>query len=124
MDSDPFSADLYIFCNRARTLVKIVAWQGDGFVLWMKRLEKSRFKWPLSGSDSVLKLTVQEINWFASIDDTRAIIDTWRKHYNHVRPHRSLGRKPPAVFANEAASYAQSPTSEVVNFQGYGYLPL
>jgi transposase InsO family protein len=24
-------------------------------------------------------------------------------HYNHVRPHRSLGKKPPAVFANEAA---------------------
>mgnify|MGYP001825051472 CR=1 FL=1 len=41
--------------------------------------------------------------WFASIDDARAIIDTWRKHYNHVRPHRSLGKKPPAVFAREAA---------------------
>lgn len=65
-----------------------------------------------------------DLNWFASIDDARAIIDTWRKHYNHVRPHRSLGRKPSAVFANEAASYAQSPTSEVVNFQGYGHLPL
>ena len=63
MEADPFSADLYIFCNRARTLVKMVAWEGNGFVLWMKRLEKSRFKWPLSGSDSVLKLTVQEINW-------------------------------------------------------------
>ncbi len=63
MGRDPFSADLYIFCNRARTLVKMVAWEGNGFVLWMKRLEKSRFKWPLSGSDSVLKLTVQEINW-------------------------------------------------------------
>ncbi len=47
MDSDPFSADLYIFCNRARTLVKMVAWEGNGFVLWMKRLEKSRFKWPV-----------------------------------------------------------------------------
>jgi transposase len=63
MGSDPFSADLYILCNRARTLVKMVAWEGNGFVLWMKRLEKSRFKWPLSGSDSVLQLTVQEINW-------------------------------------------------------------
>ena len=63
MNADPFSADLYIFCNRARTLVKMVAWEGNGFVLWMKRLEKSRFKWPLSGSNSVLKLTVQEINW-------------------------------------------------------------
>jgi transposase len=63
MGSDPFSADLFVFCNRARTLVKMVVWEGNGFVLWMKRLEKSRFKWPLSGSEGVLQLTVQEINW-------------------------------------------------------------
>jgi transposase len=63
MGSDPFSADLFIFCNRARTLVKMVVWEGNGFVLWMKRLKKSRFKWPLSGSEGVLQLTVQEINW-------------------------------------------------------------
>ena len=45
MGSAPFSADLFIFCNRARTLVKMVAWEGNGFCLWIKRLEKSRFKW-------------------------------------------------------------------------------
>jgi len=63
MDSDPFSADLFVFCNRTRTLVKMVAWEGNGFVLWMKRLEDSRFKWPLSGSQAVAQLTLQEINW-------------------------------------------------------------
>ena len=40
----------------------MVAWEGNGFFLWMKRLEKSRFRWPLSGSDSALQLTVHEIN--------------------------------------------------------------
>jgi len=44
-----------------------------------------------------------DLNWFAGLDDARSTINTWRKHYNHVRPHRSLGRKPPAVFAAEAA---------------------
>jgi putative transposase len=44
-----------------------------------------------------------DLNWFASIDDARSTIDDWQKHYNHVRPHRSLGRKPPSVFAREAA---------------------
>jgi putative transposase len=43
------------------------------------------------------------LNWFASIDDARTIINKWRTHYNHVRPHRSLGKKPPAVFASEVA---------------------
>jgi putative transposase len=44
-----------------------------------------------------------DLHWFASIDDARSTIDGWRQHYNHVRPHRSLGRKPPAMFAREAA---------------------
>lgn len=43
------------------------------------------------------------LHWFASIDDARSTIGFWRHHYNHVRPHRSLGRKPPAIFARQAA---------------------
>lgn len=63
LELDPFSADLFIFCNRARNLVKMIAWEGNGFVLWMKRLEKSRFKWPLSMPIDVVQLNTQEINW-------------------------------------------------------------
>ena len=44
-----------------------------------------------------------DLNWFASLEDARSTIDHWRTHYNHVRPHRSLGKIPPAVFAKEAA---------------------
>jgi putative transposase len=44
-----------------------------------------------------------DLHWFASIEDARSTINDWQRHYNKVRPHRSLGRKPPAVFAMEAA---------------------
>ena len=43
------------------------------------------------------------LNWFTGREDARSTIDLWRDHYNHVRPHRSLGKKPPAVFAREVA---------------------
>lgn len=43
-----------------------------------------------------------DLNWFASLEEARSTIKSWRQHYNHVRPHRSLGRIPPAVFATEA----------------------
>ena len=43
------------------------------------------------------------IYWFASQEDAREGIENWRDHYNHVRPHGSLGKKPHAVFAREAA---------------------
>ena len=43
------------------------------------------------------------LNWFAGLEDARLTIEQWREHCNHVRPHRSLGKKPPAVFAREVA---------------------
>ena len=43
------------------------------------------------------------LNGFASIEDAESTIYTWQTHYNYVRSHRSPGKKPPAVFAKEAA---------------------
>ncbi len=37
------------------------------------------------------------------LPDARTIIDRWRQHYNHVRPHSSLGYVPPAVCAQQVA---------------------
>lgn len=44
-----------------------------------------------------------DLNWFTSLEDARLRIERWREHYNHVRPHRSLGKRPPAVFAASVA---------------------
>ena len=37
--------------------------------------------------------------WFESVDDARQALQAWRRDYNQVRPHSSLGDLPPAVFA-------------------------
>jgi transposase InsO family protein len=33
---------------------------------------------------------------FYSLDEARVVIESWRRHYNTVRPHSSLGYRPPA----------------------------
>jgi len=38
-------------------------------------------------------------NWFADLREARASIEAWRREYNHERPHSSLGRIPPALYA-------------------------
>lgn len=42
----PFSQTIFVFCNRKRDKIKLLLWENNGFILWYKRLEKFRFKWP------------------------------------------------------------------------------
>jgi hypothetical protein len=49
-----------------------------------------------------------DLNWFMSLEDARLRIERRREHYTHVRPHRSLGKRPPAVFAAGVAAKRQS----------------
>ena len=39
--------------------------------------------------------------WFQSLPQARDCIAEWRKDYNEVRPHSSLGRIPPSKFAQQ-----------------------
>ena len=41
---------------------------------------------------------------FESLAAARRLTGLWRDDYNHVRPHSSLGYRPPAEFAASAAS--------------------
>ncbi len=36
---------------------------------------------------------------FDTLYEAKVLIDRWRRHYNHVRPHSSLGDRPPAPEA-------------------------
>ena len=78
----PFSEQLFVFTNRRRDKIKVLYWEGSGFVLWYKRLERARFTWPTHLPGAVIPLTGQQLNWLLDGFDLR-----------HWRPHERLPYK-------------------------------
>jgi len=62
MRGAPGGGNLYAFCNRRRDLIKIVYWDRNGFCLWMKRLEKEKFRWPRT-PEECMEITAEQLTW-------------------------------------------------------------
>ena len=48
----PISGDVFIFFGKRRNSVKILKWDGDGFLLYYKRLEGGTFELPTFNPDT------------------------------------------------------------------------
>ena len=47
------------------------------------------------------------MEWFRNQMEAKAVIDQWRRHYNEVRPHSSLGNQTPDAFRQQLVSTTQ-----------------
>jgi transposase len=61
---DPFSAKLFVFTNRRHDRLKALQYDGNGFALFYKRLEKGAFRWPaISPAQTALVITPRQLEW-------------------------------------------------------------
>ncbi|GAV37076.1 IS66 Orf2 like protein [Roseomonas sp. TAS13] len=66
---DPFSGALFCFRGRRGDLLKVLWWDGQGLVLYAKRLEKGRFVWPqakdgvVAMTPAMLSMLLEGIDW-------------------------------------------------------------
>jgi len=74
MQLDIFSSNLFVFCNWAQTILKILYWDKNGFCLWQKHLEKDRFKWPKT-SDDAMNITNRELSWLIGRKHDKKLAD-------------------------------------------------
>ncbi|MBK7674381.1 MAG: IS66 family insertion sequence element accessory protein TnpB [Candidatus Accumulibacter sp.] len=52
---DPFSGGVFVFCNRRRTAVKLLVYDGQGFWLCQKRLSQGHYRfWPQASPGKLL----------------------------------------------------------------------
>jgi putative transposase len=49
------------------------------------------------------------LEWFRSRREAKVIIETWRRHYNAVRPHSSLDYRTPIEFREHHQSSTRGP---------------
>jgi transposase len=63
LDADPFSGAIFVFRNRTGTALKLLAYDGTGYWLCLKRFSKGRLLWwPTSPSDRLHSLGAQQLS--------------------------------------------------------------
>lgn len=50
---EPLSGEVFVFLSRRKNQIRLLLWEGDGFSLYSKRLEKGTFELPAASEDSI-----------------------------------------------------------------------
>ncbi len=62
LGEDALSGHVFAFCNRKRTILKMLVWDRSGFFLFAKRLEQGTYAWPDHDRDAAsLVVTMREL---------------------------------------------------------------
>jgi transposase len=76
LQQDPFSGAIFCFRGKRGDLIKILYWDGQGFCLFAKRLEKGRFTWPVT-KDGAVTLTPAQLSMLLEGLEWRAPQKSW-----------------------------------------------
>ena len=83
---DVFEGDAFVFLNRRGTQVRVLYWDGDGYCIWMKRLEAGTFR-KLEGPRGRALLEVDAVELAMLLSGIDAVKVKRRKRY--TRPSES-----------------------------------
>jgi transposase len=83
MNHDPLSKSVFIFFNKKRNQVKLLLWEGDGFALYYKRLEKGTFEIPAGDNkNSSVSISSEQLQFILQGIFLKSIRK--RKRYQHI----------------------------------------
>ena len=77
LKQDPFAGHLFAFRGRRGDLIKVLYWDGQGFCLFAKRLEKGRFTWPVT-QDGAVTLSPAQLSMLLEGLEWRTPRRTWQ----------------------------------------------
>ena len=83
LDIDPRTG-IFIFHNKTRNKVKLLAWHKNGFVLLLKRLEMGQF-FNIKNNSNVVRVTSQQLSWLLAGLDWITMTDWGELEYRDFR---------------------------------------
>ena len=82
LKKDPLCGAVFIFLNRRHNQVKLLLWEGDGFSLYHKRLEKGSYELPVySSTETAISIEADQLLLLLKGISLRHI--RRRKRYQH-----------------------------------------
>ena len=81
LGANPLSGDLFVFCSRNRTRLKILYFDSSGLWVFAKRLERGTFSWPSSNDAVRMELRYEELLLLINGIDARELRERkkWRR---------------------------------------------
>lgn len=75
MALNALEGSVFIFMNRRRTQVKLLHWEGDGFSIYYKRLEKGTFELPATvGQLATVTLDARQLQFILQGVSLRKVV--------------------------------------------------
>lgn len=100
---DPTSGHVFVFCGRRKHLIKVLYWDGTGFLLLAKRLARGTFAWPEPDDDRrAVELRPDELSALLGGIDLRKT--TWRPWWRQPQVPAPAPPLPPPLPALPVAS--------------------
>ncbi len=73
LSRDPYGGECFVFRSKDGTRAKALLWDGLGFWLHYRRLEKGRFTWPKLNERGVMELSAAQFTVLADGLDWRGV---------------------------------------------------
>ena len=83
MQLNALSGAVFIFLNKKRNQVKLLLWEGDGFAMYYKRLERGTYELPkYNGTHSSVVVSSEQLQYILRGVALQCI--RYRKRYQHA----------------------------------------
>ena len=82
LGENPISGHWFVFINRRRTQIKLLAFEGDGYCVWSKRLEQGQFAG--FSADGTTKRALCHTEFLALLEGVDLVVKRHRKRYKLV----------------------------------------